>query len=186
MWESQPADRITRTQTTVLPAGDAQNPRQVDLVRTETFLWTTPGVDTHPRLSMREVSRDQQQNWDRGVLTRHTYDGVGDLGRPKRCGGFEGCLPRTVRRPRCQATSARTPRGGPSPWPGDPRQQKTTRTPASETDAPAGLNLCSSGVLRAPNVWQIFGNRPRPDTARHSATKIGGDSETVPRMQISR
>ena len=25
--------------------------------------------------------------------------------------------------------------------------------------------------LQPPNIWQKFGNRPRPDTARHSRTK---------------
>jgi len=80
-------DRITRTQTTVLAAGDAQNPRQVDLLRTETFVWTTPGVDTHPRLSMHEVSTDQQQSWEtvyRVVGTPATTHEATVLDRPNR------------------------------------------------------------------------------------------------------
>jgi hypothetical protein len=31
-----------------------------------------------------------------------------------------------------------------------------------------------SPVSSAPNIWQLFGNRPQPDTARHSATKKAG------------
>jgi len=37
-----------------------------------------------------------------------------------------------------------------------------------------------------PNIWQRFGNRPQPDTARHSAIKTSAATENVPKKKLSR